>query len=91
MVLVEKLKVKRGLRGDTHMELSNQAKKTFKQFLNSEWTYRQIAEEMSLNPEKFEQFMNEKYPNKKEGADYELSYTLECAERLRTDYHEWEL
>jgi len=70
------------------MKLSNKARQVYDTLKSEDWSYRQVAEEMGVDAEKFDHLMSERFDtegNDKEGKTFHLTYTLEWAERVKDD------
>jgi len=60
-------------------------KKEFNELRGTDWTYKDVADKMGLDPEKFDHLMSERFDtdeNGKEGRTFHLSYTMEWAQRV---------
>lgn len=61
-------------------------KDKFNKLRDTDWTYRDVAQEMGIDEDKFNHLMSERFDtedNDKEGRTFHLSYTLEWAVRVK--------
>lgn len=61
-------------------------KEEFNKLRDTDWTYRDVAEEMGIDADKFNHLMSERFDtedNDKEGRTFHLSYTMEWAVRVK--------
>lgn len=60
-------------------------KQEFNELRGTDWTYRDVADKMGLDGDKFNHLMSERFDtedNDKEGRTFHLSYTMEWAQRI---------
>jgi len=68
------------------MKLSQPQQDTLKELKGTAWTYKEVAEEVGIDADKFDHLMKNRFDtpdNEKEGKDFHLNYTMEWAERVK--------